>query len=55
MVDPDPPQPPWLVGEVIGTGHLPDKILEALSGRVRTVREEGGPLSTEKRTGQGLH
>ena len=55
MVDPDPPRPPQLVEEVLETGHIPDELVEALLGRFRTVREDGGPLLIEKRTGQGLH
>ena len=42
MVAPDPPQPLWLVGEVLGTGHLPNELAEDMKDRLRTHNEEGG-------------
>ena len=36
-------RPPRSVGEVLGTSCLPGEIVEALSGQLRTVREDGEP------------
>ena len=55
MFDPDPYRPPQLVGEVLSTGRLPENIVEALSLRFRIVQEDEIPLSTEKRSGRGIH
>ena len=55
MVDPDPPRPPWLVREVLGTGQIPGDLVKALSERFRVTREDGGPLSAEKRSGRGVN
>ena len=55
MVEPDPPRPPQLVGEVLRTGRIPDNIVEALLARSWITREDGGLLSMEKRSGRGVH
>ena len=55
MIVLDPPRPPRLVGEVLGTVRLPDNLTEILENRFRTVCEDvGGGMSTEKRVGRGL-
>ena len=55
MFDLNPPPPPWLVGEVLGTGRLPDNISAALSDRFQVTNEDSEPLSPEKRSGRGVH
>ena len=55
MVAPDPPWPPRLVGEVLGTGRLPNALTKILASRSQTVREDGGELSMEKQASWGLH
>ena len=55
MVKHNPPWPPQLVGEVLGIGQLPDDLVEALLEWFRVTREDGGLLSTEKRSGCGVH
>ena len=47
MVDPDPPRPPRLVGELLGNIRLLYELVKALSCRFRTVWEDGGPLLME--------
>ena len=51
----DPAQPPWPVGEVLGTGRLPDDLVRYFSDWFRVTREEGGPLSVELRYKRGIH
>ena len=55
MGAPDPPCPPRSVGDVLGTGRLPDDLVGELLDRFSVTREKGGPLSAELRSGQGLH
>ena len=55
MVNLDPPPPPRSVGEVLGTGQLPDNLVAALSDRFRVTKEDDRPLSPEKRYGRGVH
>ena len=55
MVDLDPPPPPRLVEEVLGTVQLPNNLVVALSDRPRVKKEDGGKLSPEKRSGQVVH
>ena len=55
MVDLDPPPPPRLVEEVLGTIQLPNNLVVALSDRPRVKKEDGGKLSPEKRSGQVVH
>ena len=52
---PRPPHPPWLVGEVIGTGRPPYDIYGDLSYRFLVTSEERGLLYAELRSLQGLH
>ena len=52
------PDPHWLprsVGEVIGTGRLPNNLVRALSARFIVTREDGGLLSSYLSSGQGIH
>ena len=51
----DPPQPPWLVGEVIGTGRLTYNIYGDFTARFLVTREERGLLYAELRSVRGLH
>ena len=55
MVDHNPPLPHQLVGEVLGTGRLPNDIFATLSDRFRITKEDGGSLSAEKRSDRGVH
>ena len=55
MVDPEPPQTPRLVGEVIRTVQHPDDLVEALFRQFRVTRDDGRSLLTEKRYGCGVH
>ena len=55
MIDPDPPRPPRLVGEVLRTVRLPNNIIEALTVQFCVTREDGGSLLTEKWSGRGAH
>ena len=55
MVNPNPPWLPLSVVEVLGAVCLPDLLVETLSGRFQTVKEDDGPMSTEWRTIRGLH
>ena len=55
MVNPDPPWPPRLAGEVLGTGHLQGELVEELSYRFRTIWEYGGLLYTDRQSGRGIH
>ena len=55
MSAPDPPRPPRLVGGVLRTGQLPYDIIGDLSDRFRVTREEEGALSSEIRSGRGIH
>ena len=48
---PTPPRPPRSVGEVFGTGPLPDKIFEDLLARFQVTSEDGGGLSLEMHSG----
>ena len=52
---PGPPRPPQLVGEVLGTGQLPDNLVEDLLDWFQFAGEEGGSLSTELSSGRWLH
>ena len=55
MVDLEPPPPPRLVGEVPGTGRLLDNLVAELSNRFQVMKENGGPLSPEKRSNRGVY
>ena len=57
MVVPDPPQPPRLVREVLGTGRIPDVMTEIFAVHFLTVHKDGGGggLPAEKWAGRGLH
>ena len=55
MFNLNPPPLPRLVGEVLGTGQLPDNLVAALLARFRVTKEDGGPLSPEKRYGRGVY
>ena len=55
MVDPNPPRPPWSVGEMLRTGRFPNNLFEAVSARFRDTKEDVGLLLTEKRSGRGVH
>ena len=55
MVKLDPHPPPWSVEEVLGTARLPGSLVAALSAWLQVRKEDGGPLSPEKRSGQGMH
>ena len=55
MAIPNPPWPPRSVGEVLGTGQLPDTMTGILAIRFQTVHEDGGGLPTEKRADRGFH
>ena len=55
MVNLNPPLPPQLVGEVLGTKRLPGNLVAALSDQLQVTKEVGGPLSPEKRYGRGVH
>ena len=57
MVFPNPPQPPQLVGEVLGIGRIPDTLIKILASRFWMVRGDGGGggLSTDKLTGRCLY
>ena len=50
-----PPQPPRWVAEALGTGAIPGKLSAILSGRFRTVCEDGTALPLDKRSVRGLH
>ena len=55
MVSHDPPPPLWSVGEVLGIGRLSDDLVAELSAGFQFTKEYGGTLSTEKRSGRGVH
>ena len=55
MVNPDPPWPPWSMGEVLRTSQLSNKLVEDLLSLLRLTKEDGFPLSTEKFTVWVLH
>ena len=55
MVNPDDPQPPWLVGEVLGTVQLPDNLVRALLAWFQVTREDVRTMSTKKRSSRGLY
>ena len=54
MVDPDPPQLPRLMAEVLGTSAIPSELSVIPVGRFRTVHEDGTALLLEKRSGRGI-
>ena len=54
MFDPEPPRPPRLVVEVLGTGAIPSNIFRILAGRFWEVHEDGMDLPPDKRSGQGI-
>ena len=51
----NPPCPPCPVGEVIGTGQLPDELSGDMLDRLRVTRDEDGGLSWYLRAGRGIH
>ena len=55
MVDLDPPPPPRSVGEVLGTGRLPDNIVAELLAWFQGTKEDGGTLYLEKRSVRGVN
>ena len=55
MGAPDPSQPPRLVGEVLGTGRIPDDLVGALLARFRITWQEGGLISEELSPRRGIH
>ena len=55
MIDSNPPRPPQLARELLGTFRLPDKLVEGLSGHFRATKEDGETISMEQCTGRGLH
>ena len=55
VVDPEPPWSPQLMVEVLGTGQLLDNLIEALPARFWVIKEDGGLMLTDTRSGCGLH
>ena len=52
---PRPPQTPRLVAEALGTGTILAELSAILAARFWVFREDGAALSSEKRSGQGIH
>ena len=55
MGDPNPPRPPWLDGEVLDNRRLPGDLVRALLDWLGVTGEDGGPLSSDTRSVQGIH
>ena len=55
MVDPSPPRPPWPVTEALGTRAIPYELSAILTACFCTVCEDGAALSSDKRSGRGIH
>ena len=55
MVNHDPPRPHWSVGEVLGAGLIPDKLVGRLLARLRVTNEYGYSLSMEVCSRIGFH
>ena len=54
MVDLNPPRPPWLVVEDLGTGQLPEELVEARLGWFQDTKEDCGMLLAEWHKGRGV-
>ena len=55
IVKPHPSCPPQLVGGVLGTGKLHNKLVGDLLYRFQFTWEEGGGVSSDLRARQGIH
>ena len=55
MVNQDPRWPLRSVGELLGTGRLPNKLAKALSPWLWIIKKYRGDLSMKVRSGQGIH
>ena len=55
MVNPGPPQSPWLVPEALGTGAILAEMAAIFAAHSGTFREDRTDCTPEECLGQGIH